>query len=127
MNFLDKKITEADRNKIAVFDSEGIAEYLDDKFTFISGVVRNETDIIVLGVGRVVNEFKIVVNPKYSKFQIAKAISTLFREANHWAKHGGSNETIVIITKGNKPYIKLLNRHFGFEEIDGTPMKLEEN
>lgn len=125
MNFLDKRITEIDKNKIAVFDSEGTVEYLGDKFTFISGVVRNETDIVVLGIGRVVNEFKIVINPKYSNLQVAKAIKTLFNEAINWAKCSGSNETIVIITKGGDKYQEFLSKHFGFEKIDGTPMRLE--
>ena len=43
---LDNNITGKDKAQIAVFDYEGVAEYLDDKFTFISGGVRNNEGIV---------------------------------------------------------------------------------
>ncbi|MEX0596830.1 MAG: hypothetical protein WD512_10040 [Candidatus Paceibacterota bacterium] len=122
---LYKVITEEDKNKISVFDTDGVLDYTEDKFTLIQGIVKQEDEVIALGIGRIVNEFKISINPKFSNFQVAKAIKTLFEEAMDWAKKFGSNEILVIITKGGENYENLLIKHFGFEKVSGTPLRGE--
>lgn len=116
------KVPEDVVKKIQSFDSEHISDYFNDPFTFTVGVVHSDTDTVAVGIIRVVSEYKIIVNPTASNIHKAAAIKQLFIEAIHRTK---CNEVLVIITKGGQEYEELLSKHFGFEKINGTPMRLE--
>lgn len=114
------KITE----NIRKFDREYISEYFYDPFTFDVGILSDSNSsgkILGAGVVRVVNEFKIVLNPELSDFKKARIIEILMKTAKEKAQ---CNEIIVEITQGGGHYINLLINHFDFQPTYGEVLRL---
>jgi len=109
--------------EIASFDRENILPYTKDPFTLINGIVEDKDGIIALGICRIVNEFKVIINPNRKRMHIALAIKHLVEEAVSKCKAKGSNELFVIVTQGGIKYEKLLCKHFNFECIEGTTLR----
>lgn len=113
--------------KIISIDNENISSYLRDPFTQVNGVVSNDDgEIIAVGLIRIVNEWKVIINKDISKFEVAKAIRELGKQAMIIGNQKGSNEVYAIITQGEDNYKELLKKHFGFKEINHQSLlKLE--
>jgi len=109
---------------IESFDSENILPYAHDPFTLICGIVEDDEDFVALGVCKVVNEFKVIINPKVSKGKIAIAIDTLIKQAIKKCKAEGANEILAIITQGGESYENFLSKRYNFEKVNGTPLRL---
>jgi hypothetical protein len=109
--------------KIAEFDDEGFSYYLRDPFTFNSAILfGSDGKILGAGVIRVVNEFKMSLDPNLSNLQKAKALKILMKLA---LEHAQCNEILGVITKGGLSYTKILKDHYGFEFQPGILLKLE--
>lgn len=109
-------------NEIKKYDKENISDFFSDPFTFNIGIATNGNEVLGAGVIRVINEFKIIINPTLSDFRKAKVINTLIKEA---FKNAQCNEIIVDITQGGDHYINILNKHFGFQKAYGEVLRLE--
>lgn len=121
-----KEVTEKDFKALLPFDDEGIALYLNDPFTQISGIIREDNDeVVAVGILRMINEWKLIVNPLASHFEVSKAIKELSKQGMTYCLAHGSNEIYARITKGGDHYTKLLKKHFGFKEANGILLKLE--
>ena len=107
------------------FDSENILPYAHDPFTTLNGLVFDNNGVVALGICRLVNEFKVIINPNVGRLKIAVAINKLISSALVHCHKSGSNEIFVILTQGGIPYSKFLTKHFDFEKIDGIAMKKE--
>ena len=92
-----------------------------DPFTYKSGIVEDKNKVIAVGILRLINEWKLIVNPKSSNYQIAKAIKLLTEQA----LKESSTEIHAIIDKGGEKYIELLKRHFNFREPEGSFLRME--
>lgn len=110
-------------NEIQLFDTENIIPYCSDPFTELNGIVFDEEDVVAVGVNKIVNEFKVIVNPAIGRFRISQAIKALIIQAIEDMKEKGSNEILAVVTQGGMPYEKFLERHFKFEKISGALMK----
>lgn len=119
----EEGIPENLRSQINDFQVERITEFFEDPYTFNIGIVTDEDDI-VLGVGviRVVNEFKMQLNPQLSNLSKARVLKSLLNEAIS-RRHCG--EIIAMITQGGVSYEDMLIKHFNFQKMDGTPLKWE--
>jgi len=115
-------------DEIKKFDGEGISNYLNDPFTFTTGIVtasfkeKEENQIVAIGILRVVNELKITIRPEISNINKAMAITLLLKEVN---KNMQCNEAIALITAGGDHYINILKDHFKFREESGVMLRLE--
>ena len=109
-------------NEIRSFDSENISDFICDPFTFICATVHSGDSIVGAGIIRVINEFKMTLNPKLSSFMKAKVLKVLIDEG---IKRKQCNEIVVSITKGGNHYKDILYKHYGFEEDLGSLMRLE--
>lgn len=109
--------------QVEEFQSELIADFFHDPYTFSIGFVINEEGK-VQGVGliRVINEFKMQLNPELSNLTKVRVIKDLLNEAIS-RRHCG--EILAMITQGGASYVGLLEKHFNFHRIDGTPLKWE--
>ena len=111
--------------KIRKFDKEYISDYFYDPFTFDIGILsdsNSEGKILGAGIIRVVNEFKMILNPELSDFKKARIIDILMKIAKEKAQ---CNEIIIEITQGGKHYINLLTNHFDFQKTYGEVLRLE--
>lgn len=118
-----KEIPEETVKEIYQFDKEKIGGYFFDPFTFHIGVVfANDGRVIGAGVVRVVNEFKIIMNPEFKNITKAKSISKLFDAA---LSNMQCNEAVVEITQGEEHYEELLIKHFKFFHTYGNVLRLE--
>lgn len=108
-----KELPDNIASRIREFDVEGLLDFCYDPFTFSIGVVFHE-DGSILGVGmiRVVNEFKMIINDKLQDYTKAKMIKMLLEEAKNLSQ---CNEIIVEITKGGPHYEAILENHFDFQ------------
>ena len=105
-------------------DSEGILDYVDDPFTFIIIAVFDEDDTIIgVGLQRVIEEYKIVMNNSVSNYKKMQAIDGLFGAVRSCIK---SNEAIVLLTKDQERFKAILKKHYEFEEREGTFLFLED-
>ena len=108
--------------EIKKFDGEGIHTYLNDPFTFATGIVHSNDKIVAAGILRVVNELKIIIKPEISNVHKAMAITLLLKEVN---KNMQCNEAIALITDGGDYYINILKDRFKFREESGVMLRLE--
>ena len=116
-------IEKSDIIKISEFDTEQIYQFTNDPFTFNSKIVLNDKDeILAAGFIRVVNEFKVTVNPKISNFMKAKVIDELIK---YGISNSQCNEIIVELTNGGNHYANILEKHFKFQYGNGILMRLE--
>ncbi len=120
-----REIRENDIEEIKSFDKENIFPYLFDPFTFGKVIIENESGIVLVGMRRVVNEFKVIVNNKYSSLDIARAIKEGFNVGIHDAQKRCPTEIYVFITNGGEHYIKFLKKHMDFKDVQGVALKLE--
>ena len=109
-------------DEIRKFDEEGISNYLNDPFTFTTGIVTSGDKIIAAGIIRVINELKVVIRPEISNIHKVKVLKLLLRESN---KRIQCNEAIALITDGGYHYVNVLKNHFGFREESGVMLRLE--
>jgi hypothetical protein len=110
-------------DELKVFDSEGILKFFNDPFTFNIGITfDNNNKIIGAGIIRVVNEFKMFIDPELSNIKKAAIIKILLDNAENLKQ---CNETIVEISKGGDHYIDLLVKHYDFYETSGQVLRLE--
>ena len=99
-------IEKSDIIKISEFDNEQIYQFTNDPFTFNSKIVLNDKDeILAAGFIRVVNEFKVTVNPNISNFMKAKVIDELIK---YGLSNSQCNEIIVELTNGGNHYANIL-------------------
>ena len=98
---------------------ENLTSYLTDPFTYINGVVKDNGQIVSIGILRTVSEWKIINNPSASNYKIAKAIKALSTQALKY----GSNDIYAIITQGGEYYVSLLERKLGFEKVEGVLLR----
>lgn len=104
-------------------DIDGIAAYINDPYTFTTGIVRdNEGEIIATGLIRVVNELKVILKPELSNINKAMALKLLLIEAK---KRLQCNEAVALITQGGTHYTNILKTHFNFYEDPGIFLRLE--
>lgn len=108
--------------RIQVFDDEKIIDFFKDPFTFNIGIVTDNDKVLGTGVVRVINEVKMVLNPKLSNFKKASIIKTLLNSAMVRTQ---CSEIIVEISKGGDHYIDLLVKHYDFYETYGKVLRLE--
>ena len=124
MKLFDPQQEQLLKDRHIPFDSERLLPYLDDPFTTLAGIIEDDRPIAV-GIVRLVNEFKIIVNPDISAFKKAKAINALMRAAIYNTSQHGANEIYALITQGGEHYQELLSKHFEFYTPAGTLMKKE--
>lgn len=110
---------------IEAYDEEKTLLYAKDPFVIVNGLVEDEDNVVALGICKLVNEFKLIVNPQASQIKKAAAIQKLIVEATKACRREGSNEVVSVITQGGKKYVNFLNKRYGFEELPGIPMRLE--
>lgn len=104
-------------------DEDGIAAYLNDPYTFTTGIVRSdEGEIIAAGLIRVVNELKVILKPELSNINKAMALKLLLMEAKARLQ---CNEAVALITQGGTHYTNILKTHFHFYEDPGIFLRLE--
>lgn len=121
-----KEISDSLLEQIKSIDSENITPYLTDPFTMITGIVTDENDeIIAVGLTRIVNEWKLIVNKDKTPFELARGIKELAKQAIAYGNLHGANEVFATITQGGEHYEKILKKHFGFKDVEGTQLKLE--
>lgn len=109
-------------NQVAEFDKEGLLPWVNDPFTFEKIAVFEDGKVIGLGLLRVVEEYKVIIDPSISNLKKAKVIKELMAESNHRSR---CNEVIVFITNGGSHYAEMLKKHFGFENRDGITLVKE--
>lgn len=108
---------------IRKFDAEDISSYTKDPFTFEKVAVLDDNGKpIALGILRVVEEYKIILDPKLSNRQKTIIIRELMTESRY---RNRCNEVIVFITQGGEHYKNFLKKHFGFRERDGIALMKE--
>lgn len=114
-------INKDDIEVLSKYDNEYLLQYLKDPFTFDVGIAR-DGNILGIGIIRVINEFKMLLNPNMTNFRKAKVIKMLLEEAS---KRSQCNEIIVEISKGGFHYEQLLVDHFDFQPTYGRVFRLE--
>jgi hypothetical protein len=108
--------------KIKEFDTGEMSSYLNDPFTFTTGVISMKDKIIAAGIIRVVNELKITAKLEVSDINKAMAISLLFKAAKEKMQ---CNEAFALITQGGDHYVNILKNHYKFYEDHGVFLRLE--
>jgi hypothetical protein len=110
-------------HQIEKIDKEGLASYLQDPFTFVIVVLLND-DYKLLGVAfsRVVEEYKIILDPELSNREKALAIKEWMSVARDLTR---CNEVVVFVTQGGEHYENFLKKHFNFKKREGTPLMLD--
>jgi len=112
-----------DIKKLFEFDNEGICDYLNDSFTFNKGILISDKGLVIgAGVLRVLNEFKMTLDPTLSDYQKAKAIKMLMKVA---LEKSQCNEILLKITKDIPKFSSLLMTHYNFEITPGLTLRLE--
>lgn len=111
-------------NQVKDIDETGeIVTYLNDPFTFTTGIVSNKNnEILACGLIRVVNELKVVIKSDIGTYAKTVALRLLLEEAN---KRMQCNEAIALITNGGDHYVNILKQHFKFYEDHGIFLRLE--
>lgn len=122
---INREFEKSDLEEIKSFDKEELYPFLLDPFTFGKVVIEDEKGIILVGLRRVVNEFKIIPNNSRSSLEISRAIKEAFGVGLQDAKNRCPTEIYVFVTRGGKHYENLLKRHFSFSNIPGVALKLE--
>lgn len=117
-----KTIKEEDLEQLRLIDNEKLVEFFNDPFTFNIGIVYEHGKILGFGLIRVVNEFKMSLDPNISEFSKAKTIKKLLDSACELSQ---CNEIIVEITKGGMHYIDSLVKHYNFYETKSTVLRME--
>ena len=120
-----RELKEFDLEEIIKFDKEGIVPYLSDPFTFKKVVIEDDNGIILVGLRRVVNEFKIIHNNTRSNFDIIRAIKGFFDIGMKDVMEKCPIDVYVFITNGGEHYINILKKHTEFTEVSGVPLRLE--
>lgn len=113
-------------NAIKKIDKEGVSSYLNDPYTFTTGIVystiNDKDEIVAAGIIRVVNELKVILKPELSDILKAKALKLLLDTSTSMMQ---CNEAVAIITQGGDHYVNILKDHFNFFEEPGTFLRLE--
>ena len=120
-----REFVDSDIDTVKLFDSEGIHKFLSDPFTFGKVVLEDEKGIILVGMRRVINEFKIIPNNNRSNLDIAVCIQSAFNMGVSDALQRCPTEVYVFITRGGEHYVNLLKKHMKFTDVKGIPLKLE--
>ena len=125
-----RELEESDLEVIKTFDQENILPYLSDPFTFKKIIIEDDNGIILVGLRRVVNEYKFIHNSNRSNSDIALAIKEVFGPLFKDTVERVPNDIYAIIMKdqsldqGTK-LSNLLIKHFGFLSINAIPLILE--
>jgi len=119
-----REFREEDSETIKSFDKEGLSHFLDDPFTFKRIIIENEEGIILVGMRRVINEFKIITNNNCSNLDIARALNHAYYILLQDAIKRCPTEIYVFITRGGNHFINLLKKHMGFKEVKDS-LKVE--
>src|SRR6185503_2979987 len=116
-------------DEINLFDIEKISDYFADPFTFNIGIVFNDSGDNILGAGinRLINEFKLVLNPESTNHIKAKVLNTLMNKAISMMQ---CNELSVSLTLPSnfiesEHYKDILIKHFDFDEDDNITLRKE--
>lgn len=113
---------EKDLGKIRHYDIENITDFVYDPFTFNTGIlIGDNSEVIGMGIIRVINEIKLVLDPGLSNFQKSLAIKKLMNAGVPLCQ---CNEVIAYITSGGKKYENLLKMHYNFSHEPGTLLRL---
>lgn len=116
------QISTEDLRDIINFDYDAVSNFINDPFTFNIGIVKYNGKVVGFGIIRVVNEFKLALDPKISNITKARAIKRLLNSAIELAQ---CNEIIASITNGGEHYVNLLEKHFRFYRDSGVLTRLE--
>lgn len=104
--------------EVKKFDMDGcVSSYLNDPFTFTTGLAISGGKIIAVGVVRVINEIKIVIDPSIHDLTKARALKLLLDEAPLKTQ---CNEVVAVITQGGNHYVNILKNHYEFKEDYGV-------
>lgn len=122
------RILNEKKESISSVDIGNVLQYTNDPFTVKSFLVEDDKGFVTLGIIRIVNDFKVIFNPRSSKMKIAIALDKMFKEGLLYCKEKGSNEIYTTISHGGEKqelFVKYLIRHYGFERLSGTSLLLE--
>jgi len=119
---LQDRVNPKDLTQIHQFDDEGITYYLNDPFTFNKALVIEDNTIIGAGCVRVLNEFKMILNPDLSDYKKAKVLKLLMDEA---IKKAQCSEILINVTKDIPRFSQRLITHYNTEIRPGFFLKLE--
>lgn len=120
-----RELEESDLETIKVFDQENLFPYLLDPFTFKKIVIEDDKGIILVGMRRVINEFKIIPNNARSNLDIVRAIKAAFDVGVKDVMERCPTDVYVFITRGGEHYVNILKKHIGFTEVSGIPLRIE--
>jgi hypothetical protein len=109
-------------NQVVEFDEEGLLSWVGDTFTMERVAVLEDGRVLALGLLRVIEEYKIILDPKLKNTKKAAIIKELMEESTVRSR---CNETIVFITRGGDHYVRLLKKHFGFTDREGIALVKE--
>ena len=112
------------KDEISKFDNEKIFNLVKDPYTFTHGIVLNDVEDLVLGLGivRVVDEFKVVLNPSSTNLMKAKTLRYLL---GYGITQMSTNEVIASITQGGDQYVNILEKHYKFYKDTGILVRME--
>lgn len=122
IEIFDDNISQELINEVRKFDVEGISDYLNDSFTFTTGIVTSRGRMVAIGIIRVVNELKVIVRPEISNIHKAAALRLLLNESKSKMQ---CNEAFALITNGGDHYINILKNHYRFREDYGVFLRLD--
>lgn len=119
------EIPPEDLLSIATYDKDKTFDYFGNPFTFDIGIVTDDDRIIGAGIIRVINEFKMIMNPHLPKLTRIKTLKLLIEKAIELKQ---CSEVLVSLTspygeKDLKNYIKLLRSEYGFYEDLGKVLR----
>ena len=113
-------------DKIKSFNHNGVLSYASDPFTAINYLIEDEDGPIALGVVRIVNEFKMLIDESRPRNLRSEAIKHLIYQATEFCREHASNESYIVVTGDSKSFENFLTKRFGFQKVEGSLLLKEE-